>query len=292
VLFRSKYDWWILLIFAGFTLGNIWAIVSIFTGGGLGAWVVAIVFTPLTVFLFIPIWLRTYYQFDEDGLRIKCGLGKGIKIPYTAIISASKTRNPISSPAPSLDRIEIKFKKGSFSDTVIISPKDWQGFFEELKTKNENIEITADVKPMSKCVKLVIILLAGIPLLVIGIMIAYGEMEPAVNVSDDGIRIQAMYGLNIGFDSIDSIELIEQSMRDMRDGDSGHRANGYGGFGGTLKGHFQSSRYDSHVLFVRTNSSPTIRIERSRGGDIFISFRNGETTRAVFSEMIEAFSPK
>ena len=292
MLFRSKYDWWILLIFAGWTLGNIWAIVSIFMGGGVGAWVIAIVFTPFTVFLFMPIWLRTYYQFTEDGLIIKCGLGKGIEIPYDAIISASRTRNPMSSSAPSLDRIEINFKKGSFSDIVIISPKDRQGFFEQLKTKNENIEISTDVKPMSKWVKRVIVIAVGIPVLAVGVMVAYGEMEPTVDVTDNGIRIQAMYGLSIGFDSIDSIELLEQSMRDMREGDSGHRTNGYGGFGGTLKGHFQSGRYGSHMLFVRTNSSPTIRIERSRGGDIFISFRNGETTRAVYSEMIEAFSSK
>ena len=290
MMFRSKYDWWILLTFAGWTLGNIWAFVFLFMGGGFGAWVVAIVFTPFTVFLFMPTWLRTYYEFADDGLRVICGLGKGIKIPYDAIISASRTKNPVSSPAPSLDRIEIKFKKSTFSDTVIISPKDRKGFFEQLKAKNENIEITTDVKPMSKWVKGVIILAAGIPLLAVVAMFVYGEMEPTVGITEDGIRIRAMYGLNIGFESIDSIDLIEQSMREMREGDSGRRTNGYGGFGGTLKGHFQSGRHGSHMLFVRTNSTPTIRIERSRSGDVFISFRNGETTRALYSEMIEAYS--
>ena len=289
--FRAKFDWWLLLIIIVWVVANLWALIQLITGGGIGNWIIVITFTPFTVFLFIPIWLRAYYMFSEDGLHIKFGIGKGTVIPYESIITAFRTRNPISSAAPSLDRIEIVFKRSTFNDTVLISPKDQQDFFEQLKIKNENIVICNEIKPMSKQMKLILSFCIGIPLIMVGYIFIYGEMEPVVNVSENGIQINAMYGLDIDFSKIDSITLIESSLRDFRSGEQAQRTNGYGGFGGTLKGHFNSPSLGSHMLFVRSNSSPTIRIERFRGGDVFISFRSSEKTREVFKKMIEEFSP-
>jgi len=49
----------------------------------------------------------------------------------------SKTKNIISSPAPSFDRIEIKY--GSF-DEIIISPKEKLNFEHDLTIMNPNIK--------------------------------------------------------------------------------------------------------------------------------------------------------
>ena len=288
--FRAKFDWWLLLIIIGWIAGNLWALVQLVLGGGVGNWIIVITFTPFTVFFFIPVWLRSYYLFSDDGLHIKFGLGKGTVIPYESIITAFRTRNPISAAAPSLDRIEIVFKRSSFNDTVLISPKDQQGFFEQLKSKNENVLICNEIKPVSKLMKLIISLCIGIPLIMVGYIFIYGEMEPVVNVSGNGIQINAMYGIDIDFSGIESITLIEQSLREIRSGEQGQRTNGYGGFGGTLKGHFSSPSLGSHMLFVRADSSPTIRIERIRDGDVFISFRDSNTTRAKYNAMIKSFN--
>jgi hypothetical protein len=290
VKFKSKVDWWLQLIFATWVIGNIWAVISLVTNFNLGSLITTIALSPFTVLVFIPVWFRTYYFFGDNGLRVVCGIGKGEVIPYESIVSAAGTRNPISAPAPSLDRIEIKYRvrSGKFCDTVIISPKDKQGFFELLKQKNEDIDITADVKPMSKKAKLALFIIIGIPLIAAGIMFIYGEVDPIIRVTDSEIRISAMYGLSISFDNIESIELTPQSMRELRAGDPGTRTNGYGGFG-TLKGHFHSRALGAHMLFVRTGSSPTIRITRLSGGPIFISLRNGDATTAIFDEMILNF---
>jgi hypothetical protein len=91
-----------------------------------------------------------------------------------------------------------------------------------------------------------------------------------------------MYGLSVGLSEISNISLIERSMREIG---PGMRTNGYGGIGGALKGHFQSNSLGKKLLFVQAASSPTIKIERIDRKDIYMSFRDAETTRAVFSEL-------
>jgi hypothetical protein len=98
-----------------------------------------------------------------------------------------------------------------------------------------------------------------------------------------------MYGLNIDFTDITAISIIEESMSDIG---VGRKANGYDGFGGALKGNFKSNNLGETLLFVQSKSSPTIRIERDSTKDIYISFRNTETTRTLYEEMTEAFSSR
>lgn len=80
----------------------------------------------------------TEYAIAHDGtLKIKCGIFYNRQFDINKIKSVSKSNNLISSPAPSLDRIELAY--GKF-DTIVISPKDKIGFAEELIRINPNIE--------------------------------------------------------------------------------------------------------------------------------------------------------
>lgn len=277
--FKSKVDWWLHLIFVGFLIANVWAIVGLFFGG-LGSIIIVATFTPLNVFLMLPMWLNTYYLLDENDLLIKCGLGKGTRIGISQITSIYETRNPISSPALSLDRLEVRFKakSGSFSDTIIISPKDKHGFIEQLQSMNENIETSGEKKPMSKSMKILLAIVGTISVVTVigvGAMFAIGEREPVVTVHSDSIQISAMYGTSVNISNIADISLINQSMREIG---AGSRTNGYNG--GSWRGHFTAG-----LLFVRPNSSPTIRIERTAGSNIFISFRDFERTIALYDEL-------
>ena len=136
--------------------------------------------------------------------------------------------------------------------------------------------------------KIVIIILV-ITLIAITVGAYYGEKDPVINIHGDGIRIRAMYGLNIDFNNITDISLIEDSIRNIG---VGMRTNGYGGVGKALKGHFNSRHLGNKLLFVQSNSSPTIRIERSDGKDIYLSFRNGETTTKLYHDMVTALSSR
>jgi hypothetical protein len=114
-------------------------------------WPTAIILIPLTIFI---IWtaFATYYEINGGQLKIVAG-----PIRYTinihSIQSIKPTNNPLSSPALSMDRLEIQYsktnKKGGLqsnkslwsSGMALISPKDKQKFIEELLKVNPNIDV-------------------------------------------------------------------------------------------------------------------------------------------------------
>ncbi|MCM3719247.1 PH domain-containing protein [Fictibacillus phosphorivorans] len=94
----------------------------------------------LVIILFICwLWFSTYYVLDEKELVIRCGpINK--RIPYHEIQSAHKTWNPLSSPALSLKRINIKYQFGM----ALISPKDRDKFLRLLKERCPQADIKFD----------------------------------------------------------------------------------------------------------------------------------------------------
>jgi hypothetical protein len=138
-----------------------------------------------------------------------------------------------------------------------------------------------------KKTRIVTAVISGMICVAVSVMLVFSEKEPVVNILDDGVQIKAVYGLTIDFSDITDIYLIEKSMRTIG---VGRRTNGYGGFGETLKGHFKSNSLGEILLFVRSKSSPTIRIERCDKKDVYISFRDGENTERLYHEMKEALS--
>ena len=92
----------------------------------------------LPVILFIGHMLTTtYYVIDEDTLLIKSGFFT-TTIDIKGVKKISETNNPISSPALSLDRIELTY--GKFQ-SVIISPKLKKEFIEGLTRLKSAIEV-------------------------------------------------------------------------------------------------------------------------------------------------------
>ena len=98
-------------------------------------------------FFIIFIFLTTYYQIDGRTLKIRCGLFSTLKIDIDTIRRMSETNNRISSPAFSLDRLEIKYQKDRKIDTVMISPKDKDGFIKMITQLNPTIELR--LKPLN-----------------------------------------------------------------------------------------------------------------------------------------------
>ena len=75
------------------------------------------------------IWFGTYYVFGEESLIIRCGPIKE-NVPYRKIISVKKTKNPLSSAALSIDRIEIRY-----GSVVLVSPLKKEEFLAELRDR-------------------------------------------------------------------------------------------------------------------------------------------------------------
>lgn len=92
----------------------------------------------LIYLLFFYLNFSTEYIIANDGvLKIKCGFLYNKWFDIKKIKSIAKTKNLISSPEPSLDRIELTY--GEF-DVVVISPKDKIGFARELTKINPKIK--------------------------------------------------------------------------------------------------------------------------------------------------------
>ncbi len=105
---------------------------------------IALSILGLVIFFVANIFLNTYYQLAGNTLRIKCGIFYNQVIDINTIRKISETNDAISSPATSLDRLEILYNK---FDSVLISPKEKLEFIEHIKTINPNIEVVLKKKP-------------------------------------------------------------------------------------------------------------------------------------------------
>jgi hypothetical protein len=97
----------------------------------------------VAVILFIGwIWFGTGYEISETELKIRCGPFRQ-RIPLQEIEEIKRTRSPLSSPACSLDRIEIKHGK---SKRVMISPADKENFIKTIIQKSPQIQLDEDLR--------------------------------------------------------------------------------------------------------------------------------------------------
>ncbi|NLK87389.1 MAG: PH domain-containing protein [Clostridiaceae bacterium] len=123
--YNSKKDWWIgaiiwiPMLFGLYRMGY----VSFVEDQSVLFFIIFAIFIGFVSW----IWFGTYYVFDDEYLIVRCGPIKEIVL-YKDIVSVKKTRNPLSSAALSIDRIEIMYGK-----RTLISPAKEQDFLTELK---------------------------------------------------------------------------------------------------------------------------------------------------------------
>jgi hypothetical protein len=122
--FPSKCDWWLLGLLLFVISVQLTAAVCIFIGGR-EVWVGGLL---LLSACFI-VWLlrSTYYVVDETRLLIRSG-----PFWFTVVLATIEeilpTRNPLSSPALSLDRLAIHYQVNGKRRMVMISPEDKEAF--------------------------------------------------------------------------------------------------------------------------------------------------------------------
>lgn len=130
--FPSKIDWFFPIGISSILL----AVCAILIYGNAG-WA-CFVILPLQIFI-IHLFLTTIYEIDNNILHIKCSIFYNFNIPITNIKSIKNSKSILSSPATSMDRIEIRYNK---YDYVLISPKDKNGFVTALLNINPEIKIS------------------------------------------------------------------------------------------------------------------------------------------------------
>jgi hypothetical protein len=83
----------------------------------------------------------TSYALTQEALLIRCGPFR-YRAPVRAIQEVVPSRNPLSSPACSLDRLHIKFEGSRFG--ILISPVEKRSFLQELVRVNPNLSLQGD----------------------------------------------------------------------------------------------------------------------------------------------------
>lgn len=139
--FTSKRDAWLgLILFGSIGYGSFLSYSAFISEkAGIGESIFAIILNLVLILFICWLWFSTYYVLDEKELVIRCGpINK--RIPYRKITSAHKTWIPLSSPALSLKRINIKYQFG----IALISPKDRDKFLCMLKERCPHANIKFD----------------------------------------------------------------------------------------------------------------------------------------------------
>lgn len=169
---------------------------------------------------------------------------------------------------------------------IIVLIVVYKRIYNKYSTKNPLGQEKSSAAPAAHRTLAIIGAVLGVALCVwVVAMLIRGASEPTVNILSDGIQIRSMYGVTIPFSDIAGLSLIEDSMSQIG---VSTRVNGYGGIGETLKGHFTSRATGATLLFVQAETAPTIRIERHSEKDVYISFKDGKKTEALYRQIIEA----
>jgi len=87
-----------------------------------------------------------YYIISGSKLYCKIWFIRGWSANITDILSVVRSYNPLSSPASSLKRLCISFKKGTNKPYMLISPVREKAFIEALKSINPDIDVIVSEK--------------------------------------------------------------------------------------------------------------------------------------------------
>lgn len=99
---------------------------------------ILLLITALIIVLLCILFFGTKYVIEEDELIVYGGLYKK-RIQIKQIRSLRPSKNPLSAPAMSIDRIEITFDP--HIQVVLVSPKDKELFVKKLLEVNPNISL-------------------------------------------------------------------------------------------------------------------------------------------------------
>ena len=127
--FKSKVDRWILVLILLAIIGQVVAITAAVNEAGEPAMITSLILVMIgVVALMVWLLLGTHYTVDRGTIRIVSGPFRW-KVPIDEITSVEATRNPLSSPALSLDRLSIRYGKRR---RIMISPADKVGFLKAI----------------------------------------------------------------------------------------------------------------------------------------------------------------
>jgi hypothetical protein len=133
-IFLSKVDMWLVGVFVGiWLLSTLISYVLVKANANLKVPILIFYGFSMIPIMAVPFWavVATQYEFQGPTLLVHPG---NTRIDIGSITSVTPTRNARSSPALSLDRLEISYGDDR---TILISPREKDQFIAEL-TRRQN----------------------------------------------------------------------------------------------------------------------------------------------------------
>jgi Bacterial PH domain len=138
VRFPSKVDGWLIALMV-LLIGGVYSVVLFVSKSAPRPPLAVLVLTPL-VALGLVLWSfgSTCYVIDSGTLVVKSSFLTW-RIDIQSIVEITPTRSTASSPAMSLDRLAIRYRKGGSVRTILVSPRDKGGFLHALRAVHPGI---------------------------------------------------------------------------------------------------------------------------------------------------------
>jgi hypothetical protein len=131
--YRSKVDWWLALILCVAPIVSVAVCILLIMEGESSQVPFAAGSLALVAGLYFGLVIPMRYGLDDTFLHIRFGVFRK-RIPLFSVLQVYPTRNPLSSPALSLDRLHVQFGEGML-DAVMISPANRELFLDEFAEK-------------------------------------------------------------------------------------------------------------------------------------------------------------
>jgi hypothetical protein len=132
-VFRTKVDLWLAAVLVGALGLMVWTTATAAREDPVTGLIAAGV-TGGVVLLTAALSLPTEYVVTGTALVVRFGLFRH-EIPLAAVERVYPTRNPLSAPAWSLDRLGVRYHTGERRGLLLISPSDREAFLAALATR-------------------------------------------------------------------------------------------------------------------------------------------------------------
>ena len=145
MIYYSKKDaWLVLVIWVAVLLPLVLGIYNIAVPGGspqAGGYLLFI--GTLTAASVLLLAYPVYYKITSSHLIVRSGVLR-TEIPLSSIEEVRPTRNPLSAPAWSLDRLRIDYRKAGGAGFMLISPGDKARFMRDLAGSVAGLEVRGE----------------------------------------------------------------------------------------------------------------------------------------------------
>ena len=142
MIHRSKIDMWLIVVLlAGFSIGAFGAVAAVLEGKA--PLIVPLIALPVmaALFLWLPFTIR--YEIEAAELCIRFGPFRW-RIEVRAIREIRPSRNPLSAPAASLDRLRIEYEVRGGHRFALVSPSDKAAFLRDLASIDPGLRVEKD----------------------------------------------------------------------------------------------------------------------------------------------------